>query len=162
MRDRVIDEYVTGPDRLGMALKGLAEADLDVAREEGKWTIREIIHHLADAEVIWSIALKAALGNSGCTFDIRWYPPDNAWAGPLEYARRPVADAIESVTAIRNHTAQLMKRMPDDAWERHLVFVAPGLKESLRCTVGWIIDWQTRHLDLHIEQIRQTRQVHDL
>jgi hypothetical protein len=160
--DRIIVEYVAGLDRLEAVLKGLADAGLDVARAEGKWTIREIIHHVVDAEVIWSVGLKAALGNSGCTFDISWYPPDNAWAGTMEYARLPVANAIEFLRATRNHTAQLVKHMPDDAWERHLVFVAPGLDENLKCTVGWIIDWQTRHLDLHVEQIRETRQVHSL
>ena len=162
MRDRVMDEYVAGPDGLEIALKGLTEAALDHARAEGKWTIREIVHHLADAEVIWSLALKAALGNPGCTFDISWYPPDNAWAEPLEYAGRPVADAVEFVRATRNHTAQLVKHMPESAWERHLVVALPSRDQSLKCTVGWIIDWQTRHLDLHVEQIRETRHVHDL
>jgi hypothetical protein len=158
----MIDEYVAGADRLEGALGGLTEADLDAARKDGKWTIRQILHHVADAEAIWSIALKAAIGNSGCTFDIGWYPRGNAWAERLDYAKRSVADAVGNLRAARRHTAQLVKHMRDDVWKRHVVFVAPGLDEGKRLTVTEIIRWQTSHLDLHIEQIRETRQVHDL
>ena len=63
-RDQIIARYAAGIEAVDEALAGLAEADLDLAREAGKWTIREIVHHIADAENLWELAVKSAAGYS--------------------------------------------------------------------------------------------------
>jgi uncharacterized damage-inducible protein DinB len=156
----VIAKYAEGVEQLEAALAGLSESNLGLSRAEGKWSIRQIVHHIADAEDIWETAIKAALGNSGCRFDVNWYIPDNKCAEPLDYTNRPVADAVELFKAARRHIAVLVNYLPDDAWERHIIFVRDDLPEGKEFKVGEMLRFQTMHLDRHIKQIRKTREKH--
>ena len=102
----IIARYASGIQAVDDALVGLTEADLDLARAEEKWTIREIVHHIADAEDLWNTACKSALGNCGCLFDASWYIIDNKWAEPLHYATRPIDEAFELYRAIRHQVLE--------------------------------------------------------
>jgi hypothetical protein len=141
------------------ALAGLAEADLDLARAEGKWTIRQIAHHIADAELLWEVAIKSALGNPGCLFDASWYSIGNGWAEPLCYATRPVDGAVALYTAIRGQVLELLEHV-SDPWENDVLFHWANPDEARTWTVGEIVTWQSRHALIHVEQILETREVH--
>jgi uncharacterized damage-inducible protein DinB len=158
-KEEIIGQYAAGSEQLDTALEGLSESDLDLSRAQGKWTIRQIVHHIADAEDLWETGIKAALGNSGCAFDFNWYIPDNKCAEPLDYANRPITDAVELFKAIRSHVVQMINHLPN-AWERYIIFTHGDLVKEKKITVGELIEWQVRHLLLHIEQIRDTRKVH--
>ena len=157
-KEEVIAEYAKGVEQLEAALAGLSESDPGLSRAEGKWSIRQIVHHIVDAEDIWKTAIKAALGNSGCRFDVSWYIPDNKCAEPLDYENRPFTDAVELFNAVRRHITALVNHLPDDAWERHTTFVMNDIPEGKQFTVGEMLHWQTMHLDIHIKQIRETRE----
>ncbi len=158
-QEEIIGQYVAGSEQLDAALEGLSESDLDLSRAQRKWTIRQIVHHIADAEDLWETGIKAALGNSGCTFDFNWYIPDNKCAEPLDYARRPITNGVELFKVIRRCVVEMVKHLPD-AWERYIIFTHVDLVKEKKFTVGEVIEWQVRHLLLHIEQIRETRKVH--
>jgi uncharacterized damage-inducible protein DinB len=49
------------PVRLGMILDGLSAAEIETRPAEGKWSLREIVAHLADCEVVWAWRLRQAL-----------------------------------------------------------------------------------------------------
>jgi uncharacterized damage-inducible protein DinB len=151
--------YAAGGRAVDEALAGLAEADLDLARTEGKWRIREIVHHIADAEDLWEMAIKSAMGNCGCLFDVSWYIIDNKWAEPLHYATRPVDEALALYRAIRRQVLELLEHVPG-AWKKHILFHRGNPDEARRMTVGDIVTWQARHVMIHVEQIRETREVH--
>jgi uncharacterized damage-inducible protein DinB len=74
--------YVSGPAQLKDAIAHLTETQLDVAQTADAWTIRKIVHHIVDGDDIWTICLKAALGNSQGVFDFQWYwdKPQDEWA----------------------------------------------------------------------------------
>ena len=161
-KEEVMAKYAEGVEQLEAALAGLSESDHGLSRAEGKWSIRQIVHHIADAEDIWKIAIKAALGNSGCRFDLSWYLPDNKCAEPLDYENRPFADAVELFKAARRHITALVNHMPDDAWERHIIFITDNIPEGEPFTVGKMLFWQSVHLDIHIKQIQETREKHQV
>jgi uncharacterized damage-inducible protein DinB len=50
------------PVRLGLILDGLSAAEIETRPAPGKWSVREIIAHLADCEVVWAWRLRQALG----------------------------------------------------------------------------------------------------
>ena len=151
--------YASGPKQLQKTLHGLASIDLDLARAENKWTIRQIVHHIVDAEDLWEICIKSALGHSGCTVDVSWYIIDNKWAEPLDYAGRPIDEAVAFFQAVRRHVVELIGHLPAP-WEQHIILTRGIESEGKRLTVKDIIAWQVRHLALHIEQIQETRQIH--
>ncbi len=76
-RDEIIARYASGIQAVGDLLAKLTETDLDLARTPKKWTIRQIMHHITDAEILWLVAIESALGNCGCLFDASWYIIDN-------------------------------------------------------------------------------------
>jgi hypothetical protein len=156
-QEKTLKKYADGVEQLEAALAGLSEADLDRSREQGKWTTRQIVHHIADAEDLWETCIKAALANSGCTFDIGWYIPDNKCAEPLDYANRPIEDVVELFKAVRHHVVQLVKHLPG-AWDRTVVIRRDvDIPEGKEFTVGGIIGFQVIHLARHLQQIRESR-----
>lgn len=160
-REEIIAQYAAGSEQLNNALEDLSESDFDVSRAEGKWTIRQIIHHIVDAEDIWETCLKAGMGNSGCIFDFSWYIPDNKCAEPLDYANRPISLAVESFNATRRYIVELVKHLPD-AWERYILFTHGDIMKEKKFMIGDIIGWQIRHLQIHIDQVRETRKVNGI
>ncbi len=72
--------YSRGGDEVEAALAGLAEADLDLTRAPDEWSIRQIVHHLAETDAMFLMIFESALARSGSTF-LR-NPYDQAhWAG---------------------------------------------------------------------------------
>ena len=134
-QNEIVARYASGIQAVDESLAGLSEADLDLARAEGKWTIREIVHHIADAEDLWEIAFKSALGNYGCLFDASWYIINNKWAEPLHYATRPVDEAVGLYKAIRYQVLELLEHVPG-AWEKHVLFHWGDPSEAHKMTVG--------------------------
>lgn len=158
---KLMAAYEAGSAKLDAALNGLTESQLDLSRAEGKWTIREIVHHIADVEDIWETAVKAALGNPGCTFDFGWYVPDNKCAPFLEYNRRPIREAVKLFKALRHYLADMLKQLPDP-WERKLTLTRSNDDVEKTLTVTEILNWQILHLDIHIKQILEAHSAHKL
>jgi len=158
--ERIV-RYLAGIEELDAVLQGLSEAGLDLSRAEEKWTIRQIVHHIVDAEDIWETGIKAALGNSGCFFNFSWYISDNKCAEPLDYARRPLGNGVELFKIVRPHVVELIRHLPG-AWERYLIVKRPEIPDGKKFTVADIIDWQILHLSIHIKQVRKTRAKHGI
>src|SRR5207237_9583672 len=53
--------YTRGGDDVEAALAGLAEADLDLTRTPGEWSIRQIVHHLAEVDAMHLMLFASAL-----------------------------------------------------------------------------------------------------
>ncbi|MFO7272810.1 MAG: DinB family protein [Sphaerobacter thermophilus] len=149
--EQVLDLYASGVDALERALDGLSEADLDLAREPGAWTIRQIVHHLADAETAALGGPKFALAEPGRVYHGNRYSQD-VWAERLDYAGRDIGPSVVLFKAIRAHMLQLVRHVPD-ALERHTVDAsgAPSLP------VGRILGMLASHALEHIEEIEETR-----
>jgi uncharacterized damage-inducible protein DinB len=161
-KQAIIAQFKSGPEQLDAALRNLSESELDLCRDEGKWSIRQIVHHIADAEDLWKICIKAAAGNPGCTFDFSWYILDNKWANPLGYHTRPITEAVDLFKAARGQILELIGNLPE-AWEKHLILSHEGDQiEDREYRVEQMIGWQAQHALHHIGQIRETRRVHGL
>ena len=151
----MVGEFAGGIDQLDEALEGLEEADLDRSRSKGKWTIRQIVHHIAEAEELWNIAIKAALANPGCSFDFNWYVVDNKCADPLLYHRRPIQESMALFRSSRKQILELIN-LTDNAREPFIYPVHQSMPEKRKFSVNDIIQWQIKHLGIHIDQIRET------
>jgi len=158
----LLTSYVDGPERLEAALVGLEEADLDASLSPGSWTIRQIVHHLADGDYLWSLCIKAALGESRGLLSYLWYweKPQDEWAEHWDYAGREIGPSLELFRANRVHIAQSLRQTPD-AWERTALITLQDDKEEL-ISVKYVVEMQTRHVDMHVEDIQAMREKHGL
>jgi hypothetical protein len=156
----ILARYADGPTLLDSALAGLTEADLDLALSADSWSIRQIVHHLADGDDIWKICIKAALGNSDGTFTLQWYwdKPQMEWSANWKYTSRDIESSLALLRANRRHTVELIEQTAE-AWEKSIWLKPPkGRKE--RITVGWMIEMQAGHVLDHIKDIQTIIQEH--
>jgi len=158
--EAILARYADGPAQLESAISGLKESELDLAQGSDSWSIRQIVHHLADGDDIWKIAIKAALGNSGGTYSLLWYwdKPQEEWAECWDYAGRGIESSLALLRANRRHMVELLQQIPD-AWERYIFIQRPD-GERRQATVGYIVEMQANHVPGHIDDIRRIRQVH--
>ena len=150
--DESFSHYVQGPDRLEAAVAGLADVGLDFPQTPGTWTIRQIVHHLADGELHWATPIKMALAESGRTYAHNLMDEDR-WAEALDYTGRPIEPSLALIRGLRAHVAELVQHLPD-AWERHVIF---GEGAEWKPSVAELMVIVNRHLQEHVEEILETR-----
>ncbi len=158
--ESILALFTDGPARLAEAIAGLDDAEFDTAPEAGSWAIRQIVHHIADGDDLWTTGIKMALGDSEAVFGIPWYweVPQTTWAERWAYARRAVESSVALLVANRRHVAQLVQAIPD-AWQKPLRVRWPEGQEE-QGTVGGVIKMQTGHLLDHLEDILEIRRTH--
>ena len=156
----ILAQYADGPARLEAVLVGLTESDLNLAQTSDSWTIRQIVHHLADGDDIWKICIKAALGNSEGLFSLQWYwdKPQTKWAENWKYANRSIEPSLALLHANRHHIVELVQQTPD-AWEKSIRLKWPDSEEG-RITIGEVLEMQASHVVGHINDIQMIRQAH--
>jgi len=154
----IIADYAAGPDRLEAAIAGLCAADLDLALDGNSWSIRQIVHHIADGDDIWKEFVKRAIGNPAGEFTLAWYwqLAQNDWAGRWAYRERDIEPSLALFRASRAHVVQLLAHRPE-AWSNSLLIHWPN-GEEMQTSVEWVVAMQARHVDGHLDDIRRIRE----
>src|SRR5438876_11949015 len=113
-RRQLLDQYKDGYRVVAEALAGAADDELDAHPAPGKWSAREIVHHLADSEMTSAIRLRLLLAAANPS--IVGYDQDE-FARRLYYDR-PIEASIEAFKAARLTTAEILERMTEGEWSR--------------------------------------------
>ena len=114
-RSKLIAQYAAGHREVEAALAGFPPASITAHPFPGKWSAREIVHHLADSESISAQRLRRLLSEQHPVF--QGYDQE-AWAVLLRYNLRDHAPALELFRAVRATTAQLLPQISDEDWKR--------------------------------------------
>jgi hypothetical protein len=147
-RDALVAKYKDGYDQVARALEGATDAELDRRPAPGKWTAREIVHHLADSEMTSAIRLRRLLAEDRPV--IVGYDQEE-YARKLHYDR-PIGASLEALKAARATTGAILDRMADDEWAREGTHT-----ESGRYTVLQWLQIYAEHAHNHAAQIRVAR-----
>jgi catechol 2,3-dioxygenase-like lactoylglutathione lyase family enzyme len=151
--------YSRGGDDVEAALAGLAEADLDLTRAPDEWSIRQIVHHLAETDAMFLMIFESALARSGSTFIRNSYDQAH-WAETLVYNQRAIEPSLALIKATRWHLAHLFQHIPDH-WDRYVLLkFASEEGEGDKVTIGQLLDGMNWHLADHCREIRETRCIH--
>jgi hypothetical protein len=113
-RKKMVDQYKNGYRVVAEALTGATDEELDARPAPGKWTAREIVHHLADSEMTSAIRLRLLLAMPRP--NIAGYDQDE-FARRLFYDR-PIEASLEAFKAARRSTAEILDRLTDADWSR--------------------------------------------
>lgn len=110
-----IESLRKAPKRLKKLLKGLSEKQLARRPAPGKWSIKEVLAHLADGEVMLGsrFRLVAAMDRP----PLVGYDQD-AFVERLALERAKGEDLLEDFAAVRGANVRLLKRLPDEAFAR--------------------------------------------
>jgi hypothetical protein len=147
-RQRLIEQYKDGYRVVAEALVGASDDDLDARPAPGKWTGREIVHHLADSEMTGAIRLRLLLAHESPA--IFGYDQDE-FARRLHYDR-PIEAALDAFKAARRTTSELLECMSDEEWEREGTHTEHG-----RYTIERWLEIYAIHAHNHADQIRVAR-----
>jgi len=162
IQQQILDRYADGPRLVEATLRGLDNDQLDLKLFPDGWSIRQLVHHIADGDYLWKEFLLRAAGDSERVFSLEWYwcLPQDEWVKRWSYAERDVSHSLELLKANRLHTLDLFNQLPW-LWEKSL-FIPTPLGGQERISVGEVVEMQSRHVEGHIEDIRRIRQVHGL
>jgi uncharacterized damage-inducible protein DinB len=136
------------PGQLRNAVDELSFEQLNTAYRPGGWTVRQVVHHLADSHMNAFIRVRLAL-----TEDWPTIKPYNeaAWA-ELHDALAPVEWSLELIESLHARWVMLLQSLTKAQWQRG--FVHP---ENGRTTVegsALLYAWHSRHHLAHITHLR--------
>jgi DinB superfamily len=144
-RKELIDLYKDGYRVVAEAVSGRSDEELDARPAPGKWTAREIVHHLADSEMTSAIRLRLLIATSNP--QIVGYDQDE-FAQKLYYDDRPVEASLDAFNAARRTTAEILDRLTPVQWLREGTHTEHGPYTVER----WLEIYAT-HAHKHAEQI---------
>ena len=147
-RKSLIAKYKDGYRVVAEALVGASDAELDTRPAPGKWTAREVVHHLADSEMTSAIRLRLLLAVDKPV--INGYDQDE-FARRLHY-ERPIEASLEAFKAARRTTGDILDVMSDADWAREGTHT-----ESGRYTTERWLEIYASHAHGHAEQILVAR-----
>lgn len=139
----------TTPAALRTAFDGCPPALRHSPEAEGKWSVADVVHHLADSEVVWAVRLRKALAEDRPT--LTGYDQDR-WADGLGYRGRSAGPSLEALAALRGANLELLGARDDDALDRVAVHAERGEE-----TVRHMIRLYAGHDLLHLRQIERIR-----
>jgi hypothetical protein len=138
------------PKRLQQLIKPLNKKQLMKRPEPGKWSIAEILAHLADTELVGGWRMRLILGNNGVA--IQAFDQD-AWAETLGYARRVPKVSLDTFRALREANLAMLKSLPKNLWENYGMHQERG-KETIAHIVRMFAGHDLNHL-AQVETIRK-------
>lgn len=143
----LIRRYEQGPERLKAALAKVPPEAMKWRPAEGKWSVHEIVCHLADSESNAALRIRYLTGEEQPL--IVGYDQER-WARVFDYHSAPLEPALAVVDAVRANTAALLKRLPEEAWS-----AAGEHTESGRYTAEDWLRIYAEHMEKHSHQIER-------
>ena len=134
------------PVKLKSLTRKLKKAQLTKRPAPGKWSIAEIIAHLADAELVVSFRMRLMLGSNGTP--IQAFDQD-VWASLFDYASHDPAVSLEGYRVGRERNLRMFKSLTPEMWERFGMHSERG-----RETVRRVCEMMAGHDLNHLKQIR--------
>ena len=145
----LLERYRRGPEVLAVVLTGVFGEEEDFTPAPGKWSIRQIIAHLADAELVGAHRMRQVIAENNPTlvaFD------QDAWAQNLDYARRKPKQSLETFRRVRAENYELLKDLPESAFER-----TGNHTENGPMTLRRLLEGFANHAESHARQLQTIR-----
>jgi len=147
-RLRAISTLSELPEMLRNAVDGLDTAQLSTPYREGGWTVRQVVHHIADSHMNASVRLRLALTEDWPT--IKPYD-ERAWATLRDYAS-PVEWSLELVESLHARWVMLLQSLSEEQWQRGFLHPENGPTELDGMTLHYA--WHSMHHVAHITHLR--------
>ena len=123
----------------------LTDVDLEKRYGPGKWSIRFILHHLADAETILLERIRRTISEPRPTLQVF---DQDLWAERLDYQHRPLDLSKQLYSAARDNIIHYAKHHYERDSAREFVHSTDGVK-----TLKMVIDKVGWHNQRHLDQI---------
>jgi uncharacterized damage-inducible protein DinB len=144
-------ELAALPSRIRAAVEGLSDAQLDTPYREGGWTVRQVVHHVADSHMNGLIRVKLALTEESPT--IKPYA-EHLWA-ELPDSKLPIELSLRILDGVHQRLDAIIAGMTSADYAKTFVHPANGLTRL----DNWVqlYAWHSRHHVAHITELRKNR-----
>ncbi|MDQ3929322.1 MAG: DinB family protein, partial [Chloroflexota bacterium] len=119
-REETLALYMQAAQELQALMEEVGEQELDQSQTPGGWTIRQIVHHIADADAMQLPRIKMALAEPGRAWVPNIYSPQE-WSDSVGRTRLPVRASVKLFVATREHVAELVQHLAPESWESYTV-----------------------------------------
>jgi uncharacterized damage-inducible protein DinB len=147
-RDERIASIEELPAKLSAAVSGLDDTRLDTPYRDGGWTVRQLVHHIADSHANAYNRFKLALTEDSPT--IKPYH-ENLWA-ELADSKLPVDVSLKIIDGLHSRWAALLRSMTDADFQREFVHPETGVWK-LEAALA-LYAWHSQHHTAHITALR--------
>lgn len=141
--DQLLKEYEQGADLLRAALNQVEEPELRLHPVPGKWSIQQVVCHLADFEPIYADRIKRVLVEDNPT--LFGGDPD-VFAAGLHYDQRSVPEELDLIVTVRKQIARILRHTDVEDFQRTGVH-----SESGPLTLETLLERITRHIPHHLK-----------
>lgn len=150
-RTQLINNLALIPGQYQQAVEGLSEDLLEIPYREGGWTIRQVVHHVADSHMNGYIRTKLALTEANPTIK----PYEEArWAELGDTFHTPIQESLDLLQHLHVRWTNVFQAMQEADYQK--TFFHPGSKQSV--TLDYQLgnyDWHSRHHLAHITGLRE-------
>lgn len=145
-----LTQVAEAPSLLRAAVANLSDAQLDTPYRTGGWTVRQVVHHLADSHLNWYVRAKLALTEQEPTIQ-----PfnENLWAELQDGRADDIEPSLRILEGIHARTVLFFKSLGPADWDRKFFHPERGA-----LTIGDILPalaWHSRHHTAHITELRK-------
>jgi len=123
-------------------IDGVPDGVLRARPAPGRWSVGEILAHLADAEIVGAYRIRFVLGSPGGA--VAGYDQD-AWAAAGRYAGRDPHKSLELFRAVREANLTLLESLAPEQWQHYGVHSERG-RESIERLVRMSAGHDVNHL----------------
>lgn len=148
--EKLLLKYIEGYDILNNKLAKIPAKAIHYKPAPDKWSINEIIVHLADSEANGYIRAKKIIAESGTRSTVSEH---QTWAAVLYYDQMNLKDALELIKVLRVNLHALLKLIDEEIWYNYIFHPDFG-KITLK---DWIQHY-INHMEIHLEQINSNYQ----
>lgn len=149
----IINDFISSLEDFDAVLEKVPAEGLDWAESEDEWTIRHVIHHVAEDCNVYAFIIERALATPGSKVVFGEFPGNDVWADRLGFGERPTETAIALTHAHRKFLAELVSHFPD-RWNNSVRFFNDEGKELATSTVKEMIIMLTEHMQEHTEMVK--------
>lgn len=148
-----LERYAKAPNKLELAIERLSESKLKWKPNPKKWSIREIICHLADSEIVGVARMHQIVSSSKDAPPTLVTYNQDALAERYGYNSNDEQLALQLFKTLRKHATLLLKALPPDAFEKTGIHPKHGT-----LSLADLVKLYADHAETHLRQIETLKE----
>jgi hypothetical protein len=141
------------PENLRAAVDGLSHAQIDTPYREGGWTVRQLVHHLADSHMSAYLCTKMSLTEE---WPMVYGYDANRWAELAGAKTLPIEISLQLLDSLHLQWVAIFSTLNDSDWQRGYLHSQSSNPTTL-AKLAAVYAWHSRHHVAHITELRKTK-----
>lgn len=138
------------PENLRCAVQGLSEQQVDTPYREGGWTVRQLVHHVADSHINAYVRSRRALTEDWpavAAYD------EKLWASLPDAHTLPVDVSLHLLESLHRRWVALFESLSEEDWQRGYIHSENGRQRLSEVLQAY--EWHCRHHVAHVTELRK-------